>query len=211
MARTLSLGLFWVPHAEEVTVYSHLSTGSPHNPICAAVEKASPGTASHWPQVTRGGGLQGSSPGPHVPPNKGPSAEGAGGGHRSSGLPAHALTRSLSAFQSRRWRSSRRVRRKASSVFSQSLPKPTRCCPRSSSSTAELWRLSWASLPRRRPAGLSEACRAWGVLTSSVPKARNAGGTSRFLRKSPSLLRSCLQTPCGGPACSWCLIKAWLC
>lgn len=62
------------------------------------------------------------------------------------GSPAQPLTRRLSALRSRLWRSNHWVRRKAMSVLSKSLPKRIRFCPRSSSSTVEVWRLSWASL-----------------------------------------------------------------
>lgn len=78
------------------------------------------------------------------------------------------LTRRLSAFRSRLWRSSHWVRRKAISVLSQSLPKPTRFCPRSSSSTTEVWRLSWDSLRgrgRQRPG----AHGSWGPSSQGRP------------------------------------------
>lgn len=68
------------------------------------------------------------------------------------------LTRHLSAFRSRLWRSTHWVRRKATSILSQSLPKPTRFCPRSSSSTAEVWRLSWDSLGAEARGGGPRVC-----------------------------------------------------
>ena len=94
------------------------------------------------------------------------------------------LTRRLSAFRSRLWRSSHWVRRKAISVLSQSLPKPTRFCPRSSSSTAEVWRLSWASLCGRGHQG-PRAQGSWGHPSQGHPSSPTPGITScslSFLR-----------------------------